>query len=443
MIAPVGVHENKNEIQSQKPQPTQTFEHGHPTQMTLPDDGISALPDLLCEMPHITQSDNTVHSLNDPQTHHDHHSGCFARGCLTPVAFTSLNTTSLSLDAQQDGNSQGVELEVDDFNPVWGYDNTKVNRSHSTHIVTEIEVLQSNRVVSYCEQNWHHRDVRENVTLETSRDDENIRATPSNILHNRGCKTVDEASSEANEKTNPAQSLLPASRDRIIGLLAHVCTREKFQKNVSTLGSLEVLDDLVRGFMASFNEAIDSMIHFPSLNMRAIQPELLTMLVASGAIVSTQTDMHSLGYAMEEACRLAILNKVSQGFLKLGQTRTRPVSGRDTLNRPAIGVLQFDCEEPDEGDLQFLQAYALQLRAGMWSGNNSKMKCVEAEVLPLITVSRPLFDSHNSSVAVQLKLNFRHSSRHFVAGASCAYSDRLRSVCRHITILLTCSIASG
>lgn len=37
-------------------------------------------------------------------------------------------------------------------------------------------------------------------------------------------------------------------------------------------------------------------------------------------------------------------------------------------------------------DLEILQAYALELSAGLWSGNKRKMEIAESHGLPLITV---------------------------------------------------------
>lgn len=38
-------------------------------------------------------------------------------------------------------------------------------------------------------------------------------------------------------------------------------------------------------------------------------------------------------------------------------------------------------------DLQMLQAYILELKLGLWSGNRRKMEIAESHFLPLITVS--------------------------------------------------------
>jgi hypothetical protein len=50
--------------------------------------------------------------------------------------------------------------------------------------------------------------------------------------------------------------------------------------------SIEVLNELLENFIALAGQSIDSWIHLPSLDFNTIQPELLTMLVASGAIMS-------------------------------------------------------------------------------------------------------------------------------------------------------------
>lgn len=42
-------------------------------------------------------------------------------------------------------------------------------------------------------------------------------------------------------------------------------------------------------------------------------------------------------------------------------------------------------------DLQVLQAYAMSLSAGLWSGNKRKMEIAESHALPLVTVSSEMF----------------------------------------------------
>jgi hypothetical protein len=382
-VAPVVVYQDQGENQVQEAYLHQISDRGHANQATFTDNGNSILSDFLREMPQITEPDNSSSLLNEPQSHHDHHCDpYFEREALRPRPSNPMN---FSPAPQPDGYLQSVGLEVNRTQPVWGYGTTRVDGSRVTQFGTEFGLLQPGKVASYPEQSWLDGDMREPVAQVTSGGDQNMHATPSRSPHNGGKDIADEGRSQANTKPETAQRLLPASRDRIIGLLADVCTRETFQKIVSSLCSLEVLDDLLKGFIASVEQAIDSSIHFSSLNMRTVQPELLTMLVASGAIMSSQTDMQSLGYAMEEACRLAILRKVRHGCLEIGQSQTRPIPGQYTFNHPGTGALQSNYDEPAKGDLQFLQAYALQLSAGMWSGNHNKMKYVEAEVLPLIT----------------------------------------------------------
>jgi len=46
-------------------------------------------------------------------------------------------------------------------------------------------------------------------------------------------------------------------------------------------------------------------------------------------------------------------------------------------------------------ELQLLQAYALELNIGLWSGNKRKMEIAEAHSQPLITVSRLPNDSNS------------------------------------------------
>lgn len=48
--------------------------------------------------------------------------------------------------------------------------------------------------------------------------------------------------------------------------------------------------------------------------------------------------------------------------------------------------MQFDRDNRKTRNLQYLQAFALQLEVGLWSGNSRKMELSESESLHVITV---------------------------------------------------------
>lgn len=138
-----------------------------------------------------------------------------------------------------------------------------------------------------------------------------------------------------------------------------------------------------------------SWIHLPTFRPRSQGPEFNGIVIASGAILSAVPTgsfsiahsqikltflVRKLGLAIQETVRLALPSSVSVW-----------------IDRREISNLICDKIEKDNSrsrELQLLQAYALELNIGLWSGNKRKIEIAEAYAQPLITVSRLLNDSN-------------------------------------------------
>lgn len=118
-----------------------------------------------------------------------------------------------------------------------------------------------------------------------------------------------------------------------------------------------VLDVFLNDFLLTMEHSIDSWIHIPTLRPSDLIPELLTLMIAAGAILGRSSHAQKFGYALQDKARLA---------------------NRD----------MFERDNSNTRSLQALQAFAVSLNIGTWSGNKRTMELAESAALPLITMLR-------------------------------------------------------
>lgn len=160
----------------------------------------------------------------------------------------------------------------------------------------------------------------------------------------------------------PRQQILPQGldlqdRDRMVALLLASCDKVNFQRIVALFPDVRVLNIFLNDFFLNVEHSIDSWIHIPTFRPSETMPELLTLMTAHGAILSKSSHAQRLGYALHDKSRLALLELFERD---------------NTLTR----------------SLQALQAYAIRLDIGTWSGNKRTMEMAESAVLPLVTMIR-------------------------------------------------------
>lgn len=153
------------------------------------------------------------------------------------------------------------------------------------------------------------------------------------------------------------QRLESKARDRIVGMLLCVCDKSNFERIMSSFPTAAVLDALINDYLVSLDCGIQSWIHVPTLDLNESMPELLALMAASGATLSPLAEVQRFGYSLNEMCRLAI---------------------------PAM----FERDNSNTRKLQALQAYALSLDIGLWSGDKRTMEIAESHSLPLVTMLR-------------------------------------------------------
>lgn len=147
------------------------------------------------------------------------------------------------------------------------------------------------------------------------------------------------------------------ARDKIMGMLFATCEQSVIAGIISHFPSAELLDSLMQQYLHVHMNFPDSWIHIPTFSPSTTKPELLTMLIACGAVNQSVPAIRKLGFALDEAVRLAL-----------------PKS--------------YEADNRRTRDLDISQAYALQLDVGSWSGNKRKMELAESHPLQLITMMR-------------------------------------------------------
>ncbi|CAK4034861.1 Early growth response 1 [Lecanosticta acicola] len=154
-----------------------------------------------------------------------------------------------------------------------------------------------------------------------------------------------------------AQPLSLQDRDKMVALLLASCDKVNYQRIVALFPGVKVLDIFLNDHLLNMEHSIDSWFHVPTFRPAEVIPELLTLMVAHGAVLSKSSHAQRLGYALHDKSRVALWE-----LMERDNSYTR--------------------------SLQALQAYAIRLDLGTWSGNKRTMVMAESAVLPLVTMIR-------------------------------------------------------
>lgn len=108
------------------------------------------------------------------------------------------------------------------------------------------------------------------------------------------------------------ERLAQNDRDKIMAMLFDVCGSKTLSRIVSQFPSIEVLEHLMQDFLLPHASETDTFIHIPAFHPNSMKAELLAMTIAHGAVGSPVPVIRKLGFALQEAVRLAIPKAVSQ-----------------------------------------------------------------------------------------------------------------------------------
>lgn len=137
-------------------------------------------------------------------------------------------------------------------------------------------------------------------------------------------------------------------RDRILRLATSVAGS---RLAITSFPSVELLSDLLNVFVMQERDAIDSYVHWPSINCREIRTETLLAILAKGATYVALQPVWKIGLVFEEIVRMAMVDV-------------------------------FESDNSTTRQLQPLQAYLLYLGVGLWSGSRRKTEIASGFLQP-------------------------------------------------------------
>lgn len=153
------------------------------------------------------------------------------------------------------------------------------------------------------------------------------------------------------------EPLSQTSRDKILAMILSTCKPNSIPRAVACFPSIGLLDSLFQFSLTSPGSHAKHWIHAPTLLAGQTRPEVLAAIVAAGAVLTPDSSIRKVGYAIQEAIRTAVQVQVEED---------------NTLMR----------------DLQIMQASLLQLKIGLWSGDSRKMELAEGFQQVLVTMGR-------------------------------------------------------
>ncbi|TLS27676.1 hypothetical protein PpBr36_05021, partial [Pyricularia pennisetigena] len=154
-----------------------------------------------------------------------------------------------------------------------------------------------------------------------------------------------------------AEPLRTSTRDKILCMIVENCRPTNRAKAVSSFPSTELLNILIQFYLTSTISMPGSFIHLASFSPNTARPELLAAIIAHGAVMTLDPTFVKLGFAIQECVRVAI-------------PRSWESDNRATR------------------DLELAQAFMINLRIGLWSGDSRKMEIAESFLQPLLTIIR-------------------------------------------------------
>lgn len=153
------------------------------------------------------------------------------------------------------------------------------------------------------------------------------------------------------------EPLSQTSRDKILAMILSTCKPNNIPRSVACFPSISLLDSLFQFSLTSPGSHAKHWIHAQTLLAGQTRPEVLAAIIAAGAVLTPDSAIRKVGYAIQEALRTAVQVQVEDD---------------NTLMR----------------DLQVMQASLLQLKIGLWSGDSRKMELAEGFQQVLVTMAR-------------------------------------------------------
>jgi hypothetical protein len=123
--------------------------------------------------------------------------------------------------------------------------------------------------------------------------------------------------SQADTPSIPAQPFTHVVRDRILNII-FVAYSDRNPRIVESFPSSEILSKLASRYITWKKvRGINDFIHIPTLDWNSCRPELITAMIAMGAVNSPSVTVRKFGFALQLTVRRATMQRVGTTLLIL------------------------------------------------------------------------------------------------------------------------------
>lgn len=156
-----------------------------------------------------------------------------------------------------------------------------------------------------------------------------------------------------------------SSRDKILSIAVSQL-KQPISRAVSSFPSVELLDSLIQYYLTAPFSTGSTWFHRASFTPKMLRPELLLAMAAAGAVLTPDSTLRKLGFAMQEVVRHQL-------------------------------QITFEDDNTLIREAELHQAFLLNLKIAIWSGNSRKMEIAESFLQPILTMIRRGGMFHHSS----------------------------------------------
>lgn len=107
-----------------------------------------------------------------------------------------------------------------------------------------------------------------------------------------------------------SQRVNRVARGKVLAMVLRTCESAIYSHVVSNFPSAELLTKLIHNFITFHSRSELPFIHLGTIDVDKERPEFLSSMIAYGAAISQEPEIRKLGYAMQEAVRIAVPTEV-------------------------------------------------------------------------------------------------------------------------------------
>lgn len=102
------------------------------------------------------------------------------------------------------------------------------------------------------------------------------------------------------------QRMTGMTRGKILAMVLQTCEPAMYSQVVANFPSAELLTQLVHNFITFHSQSDLPWIHLPTIEVEKERPEFLGGMIGYGSVISPEHEIRKLGFAFQEALRMAL-----------------------------------------------------------------------------------------------------------------------------------------